>query len=200
MSNLAMARVQRECKEVATAGDITEAGIHVEMINNSLLNLKGTIKGPDDTPYAGGQFEIEIKITEQYPFHPPKAKFVTRIWHPNISSQTGAICLDILKDKWAATLTLRTVLLSIQAMLCSPEPSDPQDAVVAKQYMERQEMFKNTASFWTVHFAGAKRDVPRDYTDKVGRLVEMGIRETEAVGVLSCHNWQVEKAVQDLFY
>ncbi|KHJ84228.1 ubiquitin--protein ligase, partial [Oesophagostomum dentatum] len=69
-------------------------------------------------------------------------KFLTKIWHPNISSQTGTICLDILKDQWAASLTLRTVLLSIQALMCSPEPKDPQDAVVAKQYMSNPALFK----------------------------------------------------------
>lgn len=36
-------------------------------------------------------------------------KFITRVWHPNVSSQTGAICLDILKDRWSPALTLRTV-------------------------------------------------------------------------------------------
>ena len=59
---------------------------------------------------------------------------VFQIWHPNISSVTGAICLDILKDQWAAAMTLRTVLLSLQALLAAPEPDDPQDAVVARQY------------------------------------------------------------------
>lgn len=42
----------------------------------------------------------------------------------------------------AASLTLRTVLLSIQALLCTPEPKDPQDAVVAKQYMNKRSMFE----------------------------------------------------------
>lgn len=58
------------------------------------------------------------------------------LWrHPNISSQSGAICLDILKDQWSPALTLKTALLSIQALLSAPEPDDPQDAVVAQQVL-----------------------------------------------------------------
>lgn len=53
--------------------------------------------------------------------------------HPNISSQSGAICLDILKDQWSPALTLKTALLSVQALLSAPAPDDPQDAVVAQQ-------------------------------------------------------------------
>ena len=53
--------------------------------------------------------------------------------HPNVSSQNGAICLDILKDQWTPALTLKTAMLSLQALLSSPEPNDPQDAIVAKQ-------------------------------------------------------------------
>ena len=86
-------------------------------------------------------------------------RFITKIWHPNISSVTGAICLDILKDQWAAAMTLRTVLLSIQALLAAPEPDDPQDAVVARQYQENLTMFKQTAQHWATVFAGGSYKV-----------------------------------------
>ncbi len=37
-----------------------------------------TLKGPDDTPYAGGVFEVDIVIPADYPFSPPKMKFITK--------------------------------------------------------------------------------------------------------------------------
>lgn len=54
----------------------------------------------------------------------------------------------------AAAMTLRTVLLSLQALMASPEPDDPQDAVVAKQYKENPEIFVSTAEHWTSTYAG----------------------------------------------
>jgi ubiquitin-conjugating enzyme (huntingtin interacting protein 2) len=79
-------------------------------------------------------------------------KFDTKIWHPNISSQTGAICLDILKNEWSPALSIRTALLSIQALLTSPEPDDPQDAVVASQYKKDQPAFKKQAKYFLFLF------------------------------------------------
>lgn len=53
----------------------------------------------------------------------------------------------------AAALTLRTVLLSLQALLSAAEPDDPQDAVVAKQFKENRKAFNKTAKFWTQYYA-----------------------------------------------
>lgn len=123
---------------------------------------------------------------------------MTKIWHPNVSSVTGAICLDILKDQWAAALTLRTVLLSIQALLSAAEPNDPQDAVVAKQYRESPELFNLTAKHWTNVYAGGPCSI-FDFNHKVQLLIDMGVDEHQARVALSTFDWELERATEQLF-
>jgi hypothetical protein len=48
----------------------------------------------------------------------------SQIFHPNID-KVGRICLDILKDKWSPALQIRHVLLSIMALMSTPNPDDP---------------------------------------------------------------------------
>lgn len=96
----------------------------------------------------------DIIIPESYPFQPVKMKFITKVYHPNVSSASGAICLDILKDAWSPVLTLKSTLISLQSLLCSPEPNDPQDAEVAKHYTTSKNSFDETATYWTQIYAG----------------------------------------------
>lgn len=84
-------RLLKELKEVSK--DDTSGIKAAPVTEGNLRHLIGTIPGPSGTPYEGGVFEIDIVIPKQYPFEPPKMKYMTKIWHPNISSQTGAICL-----------------------------------------------------------------------------------------------------------
>lgn len=165
-------RVQKELQECNK--DINVSGISVNPKSDNLTNLIGTIPGPTGTPYEGGTFKIDINLPDGYPFEPPKMKFTTKVWHPNISSQSGAICLDILKDQWSPALTLKTALLSIQALLSAPEPDDPQDAVVAQQYLKDYQTFASTARYWTESFA---KTSSLGVEEKVQKLVEMGFPE-----------------------
>ena len=93
-------------------------------------------------------------IPEAYPFQPVKMNFITKVYHPNVSSVSGAICLDILKDAWSPVLTLKSTLISLQSLLCSPEPNDPQDAEVAKHFTSSKQSFNDTARYWTQIYAG----------------------------------------------
>lgn len=165
-------RVQKELQECNK--DMKVSGISVKPKTDSLSHLIGTIPGPVDSPYEGGTFLIDIVLPDGYPFEPPKMKFLTKVWHPNISSQSGAICLDILKDQWSPALTLKTALVSIQALLSAPEPDDPQDAVVAQQYLRDYQTFLGTARYWTEAFA---KTSSQGIEEKVQRLVEMGFPE-----------------------
>ena len=73
----------------------------------------------------------------------------------------------------AAAMTIRTVLLSLQALLATPEPDDPQDAgniaifgkyvevdclllVVANQYKKDRRLFEKTARHWSNVYANGK--------------------------------------------
>lgn len=195
---MSIQRIKREFKEVLKSEEINQCSIKLEIVNDNFTELKGEIAGPPDTPYEGGIFKLEIKVPETYPFNPPKVKFITKLWHPNISSVTGAICLDILKDNWAAAMTLRTVLLSLQALLAAAEPDDPQDAVVATQYKENYQMFVQTARHWTNVYAGGPHKM-EDFDHKVQRLKDMGIGDYEARAALSRNNWNLERATEQLF-
>lgn len=55
---------------------------------SNFTHIKGTFSGPPDTPYAGGKYQVDIIIPDMYPFKSPIIKFDTKIWHPNVSSQT----------------------------------------------------------------------------------------------------------------
>ena len=37
---------------------------------------------------VGGTYDIDIEVPNDYPFKPPKMRFITKVYHPNISSQT----------------------------------------------------------------------------------------------------------------
>ena len=96
----------------------------------------------------------DVVLPEAYPFLPPKMKFITKVYHPNVSSTSGTICLDIIGDSWSPVLLLRSTLISLQSLLSSPEPTDPQDAEVASHYMTSKQSFDDTARYWTKIYAG----------------------------------------------
>mmetsp|Transcript_42726 Transcript_42726/g.166970 ORF Transcript_42726/g.166970 Transcript_42726/m.166970 type:complete len:87 (-) Transcript_42726:1556-1816(-) len=83
---------------------------------------------------------------------PPKIRFLTRIYHPNID-RLGRICLDILKDKWSPALQIRTVLLSIQVLLSSPNPDDPLNNEAAELWLKNEATALQTATDWTQLYA-----------------------------------------------
>jgi ubiquitin-conjugating enzyme E2 N len=130
------------------------------------------VTGPEDSPFEGGLFKLELFLPEgkhckdtrcssflihfinilDYPMSAPKVRFITKIYHPNID-RLGRICLDILKDKWSPALQIRTVLLSIQALLSAPNPDDPLANDVAELWKLNEAEAIRNAKEWTKRYA-----------------------------------------------
>jgi ubiquitin-conjugating enzyme (huntingtin interacting protein 2) len=83
-------RTRRIAKELADIHADAHSQITAEPIGgqDDVTHLQGIFPGPPDTPYEGGTYKVDIKIPTDYPFGPPLMKFETKVWHPNVSSQT----------------------------------------------------------------------------------------------------------------
>ena len=116
------------------------------------MHWQGTIFGPEDTPYSGGLFFLDITFPENYPFKPPKIYFKTKIYHCNINSR-GGICLDILNKQWSPALTISKVLLSICSLMSDPNPDDPLVPEIAEMLKTNKKLHDANALQWTQQFA-----------------------------------------------
>lgn len=127
-------------------------GITAVPHEDNLRYFDVTINGPAQSPYEGGVFKLELFLPDDYPMIAPKVRFLTKIYHPNID-KLGRICLDVLKDNWSPALQIRTLLLSIQALLAAPNPNDPLANDVAEEWLEHEDKAIATAKEWTAQYA-----------------------------------------------
>lgn len=87
MASNRMRRIAKELGDIQS--DVTSAIMAQPAgSGDDLTHLKASFQGPPDTPYSGGTYIVDIKIPNEYPFRPPVMKFETKLWHPNVSSQT----------------------------------------------------------------------------------------------------------------
>lgn len=78
------------------------------------------LEGPAGTPFEGGVFSLSVTMPDDYPFKPPKITFQTPVYHCNVSD-SGSICLDLLKESWSPQLTVPRVLETIRTLLREPD-------------------------------------------------------------------------------
>ncbi|CAM9796413.1 unnamed protein product [Phaeothamnion confervicola] len=106
---------------------------------DNLFQWTATIQGSDKTVYEGLSYKLRMVFPENYPYKAPTITFTTPCFHPNVDD-AGAICLDILKDKWSAAYSVSTVLLSLRSLLADPNNDSPLNTQAA-------EMWENPVEF-----------------------------------------------------
>mmetsp|Transcript_2780 Transcript_2780/g.9810 ORF Transcript_2780/g.9810 Transcript_2780/m.9810 type:complete len:160 (-) Transcript_2780:96-575(-) len=93
----------------------------------NMMTWKCGIPGKAGTDWEGGVYELTIYFSEDYPSKAPKCQFPAGFFHPNIYP-SGTVCLSILNDDygtWRPGITVKQILLGVQALLDSPNIDDP---------------------------------------------------------------------------
>ena len=111
------------------------------------------IDGPEGSPYEGGHFKVEVTFPQKYPMMPPKLKFATKIYHPNVD-KSGLICLDIIRNKWAPSVMMKRVLEELCHLLANPVAYGRGGNAESRcQFLDDRAAFDKTARRWTREYA-----------------------------------------------
>lgn len=113
--------------------------------------------GPASTAYDGGAWKVRLRVPPEYPGAPPKAHFLTKIFHPNVHPGTGEVCVDTLKRDWNSDLDLKQIVLTIRCLLIQPNPESALNEEAGKLMLEDYAQFERRARVMTkVHAIPAK--------------------------------------------
>ena len=124
----------------------------IESVADDLFTWDVTIKGPEDSPYAGGKFVLRLEFPTQYPFKPPILKFQTTVYHPSVLRKTGEVCGAVL-GQWGPTLNAEHCLLTVYSLLQDPQPDHPLEEEIAQQLASNPKDFQKTAKKYTKEHA-----------------------------------------------
>ena len=128
-------------------------GISLNLVNpEDPFTFEGTIMGPEDTPLEGGIFFLRIECPRDYPQKPPKVKFTTKTYHPNIT-EDGEICIPILKEEWTPAVRLWQVMTAIRELLVEPGTESPLRGDVAELYTRDRSKYDETVREYVNKYA-----------------------------------------------
>lgn len=124
-----------------------------------------------ETPYAGGTFRVRLVFGREFPASPPRAYFLTRVFHPNVAPDSGDVCVDTLQRDWRPELGLAHVLQALRCLLIAPNADSALNAEAAA-------LLRNK---YGDYFARAKL-----LTDIHARVRPDGQVSTDTVGAGAC--------------
>lgn len=122
--------------------------------DNQLNIIYVEIKGPDKTPYENAFFKVKLVLSEQFPETPPKAFFDTKIYHPNIATNNGEVCVNTLKKDWSPKVGILHIAQVIRCLLIVPSPDSALNDEAGRLFMESYEEYAERARIMTkIHAA-----------------------------------------------
>jgi ubiquitin-conjugating enzyme E2 R len=116
--------------------------------------------------------QAEMVFPNDYPYSPPKFRFLIPIYHPNIYPD-GNLCISILhkpgedltsgeaaSERWSPLQGVESVLRSVLLLLDDPEIHSPANVDAGVMYRDQREMYNDKAK---ATVAKSKSDIPAGF-------------------------------------
>lgn len=150
-------RIMREFVQISST---PVDGWNVFMSADDCSSWKGVLSGLP-APYIGGNWLVTFDFSSTYPMRPPRVRFVTPMYHCNVSVD-GAVCLDVLQEAWSPAITMYSLLSAIRELILKPDAASPLDATKGALYRDfvndGKPGYHEEASRHTAQFAGEPFD------------------------------------------
>ncbi|XP_066264415.1 ubiquitin-conjugating enzyme E2 G2 [Branchiostoma lanceolatum] len=155
MAGSALKRLMAEYKQLTLN---PPEGIVAGPVNEeNFFEWESLILGPEGTCFEGGVFQARLTFPSDYPLSPPKMKFTSEMFHPNIYPD-GRVCISILhapgddpmgyessSERWSPVQSVEKILLSVVSMLAEPNDESGANVDASKMWREDREQFDQIA-------------------------------------------------------
>ncbi|EZA55988.1 ubiquitin-conjugating enzyme E2 S isoform X1 [Ooceraea biroi] len=154
VENLSPQIIRQVAKEMAELVAQPPEGIRVILNDADVTDIQAVIEGPSGTPYANGFFRVKLALGKYFPQEPPKAYFLTKIFHPNVA-KNGEICVSTLKKDWKPDLGIQHILLAVKCLLIVPNPESALNPEAGRLLFENHDEYSERAKMMTeIHAQG----------------------------------------------
>ncbi|XP_064394757.1 ubiquitin-conjugating enzyme E2 G2-like isoform X2 [Halichondria panicea] len=149
MAGSALKRLMAEYKQLTL--NSPEGIVAGPKSEENFFEWEAMISGPEDTSFEGGVFITELVFPPDYPLSPPKMRFISEMFHPNVY-QDGRVCISILHtpgddplgyetaaERWSPVQSIEKILLSVVSMLAEPNDESGANVDASVKNVERQQ-------------------------------------------------------------
>lgn len=88
---------------------------------SNILKLHYCVRGPPDTPYAGGYYHGALVFPPEYPLRPPSVYMYTPSGRFEIGTRLCLSLSDYHPESWKPSWSSRTILLGLQSFMAENE-------------------------------------------------------------------------------
>lgn len=121
------------------------------------------IKGSEDSLYENTVLHAIIEFSYDYPITPPRMRFVSKMFHPNIYTD-GKVCISTLHvadddpssyekpdEKWTPVHSIRTIVLGVISILNEPNVVSPANVDASKMLQQNRQEYEKIVRELALH-------------------------------------------------